>query len=68
MTPVSSGDSAVDVNLSSPQVFSSTLSGSKELELHPRVLSDEYLPVRISRPQVLDDVSDDGLMKVLQSL
>ena len=68
MTSVCSAESAVDVNLSSPQVCSSTPSGSKELELHPRVLSDEYLPVRISRPRVLEDVSDDGLLKVLQSL
>ena len=68
MTSVYSADSAVEGNLSSPQVFSSTLTGSKELELHPRVLSDDYLPVPISRPRVLDDVSDDGLLKVPQSL
>ena len=58
MTPVCSADSSVNNNLSSPQVFSSTPSGSKGLELHPRVLSDDYLSVRKRRPQVLDDVSD----------
>ena len=59
MTPVCSADSSVNNNLSSPQVFLSTPSGSKGLELHPRVLSDDYLSVGKRRPQVLDDVSDD---------
>ena len=59
MTPVCSADPSVNDNLSSPQVFSSTPSGSKGFELHPRVLSDDYLPVQKRRRQVLDDVSDD---------
>ena len=45
--------------LSSPQIFSSTSSGSKEIELYPRVLSDDYLPVQSRQPRVLDDVSND---------
>ena len=37
----------------------STPSGSKEIELYPRVLLDDYLPVRRRQPRVLNDVSDD---------